>query len=337
MKKTRFYVSTIAIFILLHNKINFHLKVWTDISSFNVKNPVITIGAFDGVHLGHKFVLNQLNDIAGKVAGESVVFTFHPHPVRVLHPEKEFVLLTTIEEKIELIEEAGIKHLIIFPFTVEFSKLSYDEFVKTILVDKLHINTMLSGYDNAVGKDKEGSYERLAELGAKYNFNIIRHEELKFSDEKISSTNIRNLLTRGKLLEASKILGYPYILSGKVVHGQRLGNKLGFPTANIQPPENKFIPGNGVYAITVEYNGIKYKGMMNIGVRPTVDADTRKPVIEAHLFDFKGNLYDEYIKINIIRKLRNEFLFDSVEALRIQLKKDKQFALETLAEEFGIE
>jgi riboflavin kinase/FMN adenylyltransferase len=307
------------------------LKVWNDISKFNVKNPVITIGSFDGVHLGHKFVLNQLNNIAAEINGESVVFTFHPHPVRVLHPEKEFVLLTTIEEKAELFEKAGVTHLIIFPFTTEFSQLSYNKFIKNILVDKLHINTILAGYDNAVGKNKEGNYEQLAKLSIKYNFNIIRHNELKLSDEKISSTNIRNLLTQGKLFEASKILGYPYILSGKVVHGQRLGNKLGFPTANIMPPENKFIPGNGVYAITVDFKGLNYKGMMNIGVRPTIEPNTQKPVIEAHLFDFKKNIYGEFIKINIIRKLRNESLFESVEALRIQLKKDKQFALETLA------
>jgi riboflavin kinase/FMN adenylyltransferase len=297
---------------------------------------VITIGSFDGVHLGHQQVLKQLNSIADNVNGESVVFTFSPHPVKVLFPEKEFVLLTTIEEKIELFKSAKIDHLILFPFTKEFSQLSYTEFVKTILVDKLNLNTMLIGYDNTIGKDKQGDFDQLVTLSKTLKFSVVRQKEVKFEESKLSSTHIRNLLSNGKLLEASKLLGYNYILSGTVVHGQQIGNKLGFPTANVLPYDNKFVPGMGVYAVLVHYNDMVYKGMMNIGVRPTIEDYAKKPVIEAHLFDFNENLYGKFIKINIVRKLRNEFKFNSVDALRAQLKKDKQFALETLEKEFGI-
>lgn len=306
------------------------MKIWNDISNFTAKNPVVTIGSFDGVHLGHRHVLKQLNKIALENSGESVVFTFSPHPVKVLAPDKEFVLLTTIDEKIELLEKAGVNHLILFPFTKEFSKLAYVDFVKTILVEKLGINTLLTGYDNTIGKNREGDFNQLVKISHKLEFNVVQQNELNVEDGKLSSTNIRNLLTQGKLFESSRLLGYPYILSGVVVHGHQIGNKLGFPTANLMPPDNKFIPGNGVYAILVDYRWATYKGMMNIGVRPTIDDSAPKPVIEAHLFGFNDNLYDEFIKISIIRKLRDEFKFNSVDALRSQLKKDKQFALETL-------
>ena len=311
------------------------MKIWNDISSFTAINPAITIGSFDGVHLGHKHVLNQLNKIAKNNNGESVVFTFSPHPIKVLAPHKEFVLLTTINEKIELFEEAGIDHLVLFPFTKEFSKLTYTDFVKTILIEKLNINTLLTGYDNTIGKNKEGDFNQLIKLSKEFNFEVIKQDELILNEGKLSSTNIRELLSDGKLLEASKLLGYHYILSGEVVHGKKLGNKLGFPTANLLPLDNKFIPGNGVYAILVDYNNTTYKGMMNIGVRPTIDDNAPKPVIEAHLFNFKDNLYGEFIKISILRKLRDEYKFNSVDALRSQLKKDKVFALETIDKEFG--
>lgn len=297
---------------------------------------MVTIGSFDGVHLGHQQVLKQLISIADNVNGESVVFTFSPHPVKVLYPEKEFVLLTTIEEKIELFKGAKIDHLVLFPFTKEFSQLTYSEFVKSILVDKLGVNTMLIGYDNTIGKDKQGDFDQLVALSKTLKFNVVRQKEVRFEERKLSSTHIRELLSNGKLLEASKLLGYQYILSGTVVHGQQLGNKLGFPTANVLPYDNKFVPGMGVYAVLIHYNDAVYKGMMNIGVRPTIEDYAKKPVIEAHLFDFNENLYGKFIKINIVRKLRNEFKFNSVDALRAQLKKDKQFALETLEKEFGI-
>lgn len=313
------------------------MKIWEDISEFHAKNPVITIGSFDGVHKGHQEVIKQLNEIAKQQMGESVIFTFSPHPVKVLKPDQDFVLLSTIEEKLELFKKYGIDHVILFPFTKELSQKSHTEFVKEILVDKLKLNSLLVGYDNTVGKNKEGNFEQLVALGKQYNFNVIQQTEVKIDQGDLSSTNIRKLLTIGKLFEAAKLLGYPYILSGTVVHGQQIGNKLGFPTANLLPAENKFIPGNGVYAILINYKGTTYKGMMNIGIRPTIEDYANKPVIEAHLFNFTGNLYGKFIKISVIRKLRDEHKFNSVDALRAQLKKDKIFALETLNKEFGID
>jgi riboflavin kinase/FMN adenylyltransferase len=267
------------------------LKIWEDISQFTAKNPVLTIGSFDGVHLGHRAVIEQLIELSKQNNGESVIFTFSPHPLKVLHPKKNFVLLTTIEEKINIFKEAGVDHLILFPFTREFSKLSYQEFVTTILLKQIHMNTLLVGYDHTIGRNKEGNFEQLKKLGKHHNFNVVLQKQVSITDVSLSSTTIRNLLTSGKLLEASKLLGYPYLISGTVVHGQHLGNKLGFPTANILPPDNKFIPGNGVYAIVVNYNTIRYKGMMNIGVRPTIEDNLAIPVIEAHLFNFNENLY----------------------------------------------
>lgn len=311
------------------------MKIWENISDFKAKNPAITIGSFDGVHLGHQEVIKQLNEIAHKNEGESVIFTFSPHPIKVLNPDKAFVLLTTIEEKLELFKTNRVDHVVLFPFTHQFSQLSYEDFVQKILVEKLGLHTLLVGYDNTIGKNREGNYSQLLKLGARLNFNIAQQKKLATNETDISSTIIRNLLTNGKLLQASKLLGYHYVLSGTVVHGQQIGNKLGFPTANLLPAENKFVPGNGVYAILVEHQGILHKGMMNIGIRPTIDDDTKKPVIEAHLFNFDSNLYQQYIKISVVRKLRDEYNFNSIDALRAQLKKDKDFALLTLKKEFG--
>lgn len=312
------------------------MKVWTNISKFKAVNPAVTIGSFDGVHLGHREVVKQLMQLAKSQDGESVVFTFSPHPAQVLRPEKSFVMLTTIEEKTPLFKDAGIDHLIIFPFTKEFAQLSYREFVSQYLVKKIKIKSILLGYDNKIGKNREGDYSELMKLSVKFGFDVIQQEKVKVNEEELSSTHIRLLLNNGKLYEASKLLGYSYLITGKVVHGKQLGNKLGFPTANILPPQHKFIPANGVYAITVRFENKTHLGMMNIGLRPTINDDAKVPVIEAHLFNFNEQLYDKEISISIIRKLRNEHKFNSVDALRAQLKKDKEFALETLHKEFGI-
>jgi len=313
------------------------LKIWHDIIAFKAENPVITIGSFDGVHRGHLEVINQLKFIADEVNGESVVFTFSPHPSSILAPDKELVLLTTLEERITLFSKTGIDHLIIFPFTREFSDLSYEQFVKTILVDQLHIHTLLLGYDNKIGHGRQGNYEQLAGLSEKLGFEIRTHKALKIDHLNLSSTHIRKLLSQGYLYEASKLLGYPFLISGTVVHGKSLGNKLGFPTANLLPPDRKFVPANGVYAVLVEYKHQTYKGMMNIGVRPTIEDYATKPILEVHLFNFSGNLYGEWVQVSIYRKIRDEFKFDSIEALREQLKKDKLQAELILEKEFGLE
>lgn len=312
------------------------MKVWTNIEEFEAIKPAITIGSFDGVHLGHFEVLKQLKQVAKQQGGESVVFTFSPHPAQVLRPDKPFIMLSTISERIQRFETTGIDHLIIFPFSKEFSQLNYSEFVTQYLINKIKMQSILLGYDNRIGKNREGDFNELLKLSKQHGFKVVQQDKLMVNEDELSSTHIRSLLNEGKLFEASKLLGYPYLITGKVVHGKHLGNKLGFPTANILPPEYKFIPGNGVYAITVKYQNTIYQGMMNIGIRPTIDDGAKVPVIEAHIFDFNQQLYDKEISISVIRKLRNEHKFESVDALRAQLKKDKEFALETLSKEFGL-
>lgn len=308
------------------------MKVWTDITKFKAKKPVVTIGSFDGVHLGHIQVLNKLNKIAEDVNGESVIITFSPHPARVLHPNKKHVMLTTLDEKIVLLEKANVKHLIILEFNIGFSKMPYDKFVYEILVKKIGIHTFLLGYDNKIGKNKEGNFEQLKKQANKYKFNISIEKQVLINNDKLSSTQIRKLLNNGELLKASELLGYPYILSGKVVNGQKIGNKLGFPTANISPCKYKFIPANGVYAVKIEIDEKQYIGMLNIGVRPTLhnDNDKKKVTIETHIFDFDKQIYNKQIKIYIIRKLRDEQKFETIDDLSIQLHKDKKKAIEFL-------
>lgn len=304
------------------------MKIWTDITAFSAKNPVLTIGSFDGVHLGHKQILNQLKELAKGVQGESVLLTFSPHPASVLHPERPFVLLTTLDEKIELLRNYGIDHLVIIHFTKEFSQLPYDEFVESFLKKKIGIHTFLVGYDNRIGKNKGGDFENLEKLSHKYGFCIEKSNQLLLNDEKLSSTQIRKLLSNGELSKASEFLGYPYVLSGKVVKGQHVGSQLGFPTANIAPPANKFIPANGVYAIKARFENKPYAGMLNIGFRPTIKSEHEvSPVIEAHLFDFDRQIYGRHIELFIIKKLRDEQKFNSLDDLRLQLQKDKQEAL----------
>lgn len=313
------------------------MKIWTDISSFKATNPVLTIGSFDGVHLGHCEVIRQLNALAKASKGESVVFTFDPHPAMVLNPDIKLDLLTTIEEKTVLLEKAGIDHLILFPFTKEFSSLNYKEFVVDILLKQLNIHSLLLGHDNTIGKNREGNYEQILALSEQHGFNVFTHKELKIEEGSLSSTMIRKMLHQGQLFDASKLLGYPYSLSGEVVHGKKLGNKLGFPTANILPSKHKFIPAIGVYAVRVIHENKEYSGMMNIGIRPTINDEVADPVIEVNLFRFESNLYGQQIRISVLRKIREEAKFESLDALKHQLHKDKVIAIEILDKEFGIQ
>ncbi len=310
------------------------MKIWDNLDNFDAKNPIVTIGSFDGVHRGHLEVMRQLDNIARLSKGETVVITFSPHPIKVLKPEKRLELLTTLDEKIALIESAGINHLVIIPFTKEFSQLSYEDFVKQMLIDKINMKGMLVGHDNTIGKNKEGSFEQLKGISKKYDFLLYIHSELKVKEGKLSSSFIRKLLTEGKLFESAKLLGHPYFVSGAVIKGQHIGNKLGFPTANIEPQDDKFIPAKGVYVAKVTFDDKIYNGMMNIGTRPTIDETSEKLIIEVHLFDFCDDIYNKHIRVSILRKIRDEYKFDDIDALRQQLKRDKASAIEILNLEF---
>ncbi len=307
------------------------LKIYTDIEEFHATNPVLTIGTFDGVHLGHIKVINNLKKIAERINGETVLFTFYPHPRFIVNSDKKKIkLITTIEEKKILLEKAGIDHLIIYPFTKEFSQLSYIDFVKNILVKKLNLKHLVIGYDHKFGHNREGSFEYLSQCAKEYNFSIERIEALNVNHINISSTIIREALGKGDIITANKDLGYSFSVTGKVVKGISLGKQLGFPTANIDCDKDKLIPADGIYAVNVNVDNKIYKGMLNIGSRPTVNDDASDITFEVNIFDFDRDIYDKNITVIFKQRIRNEKKFDSLLALRNQLKIDKTDALNIL-------
>ena len=298
------------------------MQTSNSIENLNINKPVVTIGSFDGVHRGHREVLRQLSDYARQMGGDSVVITFWPHPATVLGNGKQPGLLSTPDEKCQLMAETGIDWLITLPFTREFSQMEYDEFVSKYLVDKLHTNTLFVGYDNKVGRNGRGHYAEVESLAKQFGFNVRQLEMLASGTAPISSTAIRNLLSEGKVIEANQQLGRPYCLSGKVVSGNHIGTGMGFPTANLEPDPCKFVPGNGAYAIKAIVSDCEYVGMLNIGVRPTIGDG--KPTIEAHLLNFNGDLYGQTVSVYFIDKIRDERQFASIDDLRAQLDADRQ-------------
>ncbi|MFW5831048.1 MAG: bifunctional riboflavin kinase/FAD synthetase [Prolixibacteraceae bacterium] len=311
------------------------MKIHYDLKNFKAQKPVLTIGTFDGVHLGHRKVLTRLKQFAADYKGESVVFTFYPHPRLVTSPtESNLRLLTTPGEKIQLFAESGIDHLIIYPFTKEFSSLSYSEFVKNILVDKIKTHCLVVGYDHKFGKNREGGYEYLKKCAEQYGFKIEKLDALYIDNMNVSSSKIRTALQNGDIDTANKYLGYKFTIHGKVVQGNRIGRKIGFPTANIEVSDvHKIIPGYGVYAVTCLLNGNKYGGMLNIGTRPTFNKNADKRSIEVHIFDFEGDVYSKEITLIFEGKIRDEQKFKGPEELADQLKKDKETALKILGKE----
>ncbi len=312
-----------------------HVKIHTDIDHFNAINPVVTIGTFDGVHLGHQKVIARLNGFAREHGGESVIFTFYPHPRLVTKAgASDLRLLTTLEEKKELFARSGVDHLIVYPFTKSFSELTYAEFVKQILVDKMKTHCLVVGYDHRFGKNREGSFEYLQSCADQYGFLIEKLEALLVDEANVSSTRIRNALQDGRIENANRNLGYRYTLHGTVVEGQRVGRKMGFPTANIEASDPyKLIPGYGVYAVEVKLSGNTYKGMLNIGTRPTFNKNADNRSIEVNIFNFEGDLYHKEVTLVFTGKIREEQKFSGVEALTEQLKKDKIAALKILSDD----
>ena len=296
---------------------------------------MVTIGTFDGVHRGHRKVIAQLLENARKINGESVILTFFPHPRMVLFPNTEQLLLNTEEEKIRLIAELGVDHLVIHPFTREFSMLSSTQFIQTILVDALKTKRLVIGYDHHFGKDREGSFENLKISGPAYGFEVEEIPAQETDHIKVSSTRIRNALTAGEVDVANNLLGYRYKLTGTVVKGQQLGRKLGYPTANIVSNENfKLIPANGVYAVFVNSGGKRYGGMMNIGVRPTVDGIHRTS--EVNIFDFNADIYGEQLEVEFVKWVRGEQKFKGLDQLIEQLAADKIAVQKILNEEKAV-
>ena len=302
------------------------MKIYTDLSEFpTLKNTVVTIGTFDGVHLGHQEIITYLKAKAQEVGGVSVVFTFHPHPRVVLHPDDHgLTLIQTIDERVEKLAALGVDHLVIFPFSIPFSKLSAEEFVRTILIERIHMHSLVIGYDHHFGKNREGSMEALKTLSPKYHFDIYEISAFQADGLNISSTKIRKAIAKGAIRTVNKYLGDNYQVSGTVVHGDKIGTSIGFPTANVQVNSTlKLLPGNGVYAVRVKVGAEYYEGMLNIGNRPTVTKNGEKR-IEVHIFDFDQTIYGAKIVLYFIAFIRSEMNFENKDALIIQLKEDEK-------------
>ena len=299
------------------------MKRFNNINEFNCKkSTIITIGTFDGVHLGHQKILKKLNVEAENNRLESSVLTFFPHPRTVLNPDSSLKLINTIEERISLFEKSKIDNLIVHPFTKEFSELDSEDYVKNILVDQLKAKIVLIGYDHKFGKNRTADINNLKEYGIKYNFEVIEIKAEEINDIAISSTKIRNSIEEGDIQLTNSYLGYEFSFFGKVVRGNSIGKTLGFPTANIKiGTDLKLIPKNGVYLISTIINQKIIFGMMNIGIKPTTNENTKS--IEVNLFDFNQDLYDTNITIYIKQFLREEIKFDSLNELKLQIEKDK--------------
>lgn len=298
------------------------------------RNAVVTIGTFDGVHAGHRQIIDELLREARAINGETVIITFHPHPRKIVSSTILGIrLINTLEEKIELLEQLGIDHLVVVPFTDAFANQQAEDYVEHFLVKRFRPHTIIIGYDHRFGKERKGDYRLLELLAPKFHYQLKEIPKHILDEIAISSTRIREALLEGRIETADKLLGYEFFFSGMVVDGDKLGRKLGYPTANIQVPnEEKIIPGNGIYAVYAALphyaDGHRLKGMMSIGFRPTVDG--KKRVIEVNLFDFSQDIYSQTLRIYLKKYLREEIKFDSLEALVKQIDQDKIDSLKVL-------
>lgn len=310
------------------------MRVITDNSSINDSGyNIATIGYFDGIHLGHKKILNELVGQAQKKNGKSILITFWPHPRNILNPNTSVELLLSNDDKQKLIEVIGIDYLYIIKFTKEFSKMSAHSFIQNFIVDKLNVSKLIIGYNHSFGHKREGNFLYLQKNNSKYNFEIQEVKKKEINDKlNISSSIIRDKVRDGKLDLANQMLGYKYYITGQVVKGDGIGIKINYPTANIMPENNsKLIPGNGVYVCKVNIENKNYQGMLNIGKRPTVNGKERR--IELHIFDFNTNIYGKNVKITLIKKIRDEIKFNNLDQLKHQLQKDEIKSLNILNNE----
>lgn len=307
------------------------LKIYQNIDDFRgVAKPVITTGTFDGVHRGHRKILEQLRDLADELDGETVLLTFQPHPRKVLFPDADLQLLNTLDEKIALLASTKLDHLIIQPFTSEFSRITPEDFIRNILVKKIGAIGVVAGYDHHFGRNREGAFRELEQFADMLKFKVREIPAYVTDDVAVSSTKIRAALREGDIARVNQYLASRFFLTGRVIPGNRLGRELGFPTANLSVDnENKMLPAIGVYAAEVILEGKKYPAMLNIGTRPTVGGTGVK--LEVHIIHFDGDLYDQELRLMLIARLRNEQKFQSIEQLVVQLKRDREETLKITA------
>lgn len=293
--------------------------------------PILTLGTFDGVHLGHQAIISKLVNDAKSQGKESVLFTFHPHPRMVIYPDSHSVrLIDTIEEKLEKLEKLGLDTVILFPFTREFSRLTATEFVRDILVGQIGVSEMQVGYDHHFGQNRQGSFTELVELGELYGFDVKEIKAIEVGETAVSSTKIRNAVLDGNVELATKYMNHPFQIRGEVVHGKKLGRTIGFPTANVQVDlSTKLLPKIGVYSVRVWHENRQYDGVMNIGVKPTVSGENEVSV-EVFIFGFDREIYGDVLKVECVNRLRDEKKFDSLDSLKTQLKNDVEMAKNSL-------
>ena len=304
------------------------MKTFHSFNEFkSTKKTVLTLGTFDGVHIGHNAILDKICKASEKENLESVILTFFPHPRLIVSNNYDIKLLNTMNEKAGLLEKIGIQNFIVHPFDKTFSELSPREFVTQVLIEKLNIQKIIIGHDHKFGKDRAADFNDLINFGKEFGFEVEEISAQQINEVSVSSTKIRNSLLEGNISLANEYLGYPYVLTGNVVKGNQLGRTIGFPTANIEIPEEyKLIPKNGVYIVTANVLDQNVFGMMNIGVKPTLGEN--KLSIEVHLLDFDKDIYNQKIQVNLLERLRDEQKFESFKALKSQIELDKQNTIE---------
>ncbi len=300
------------------------MRIYHHIDEFTrLDNAVVTIGTFDGVHTGHRKIIADLKQLAAETNGETVLLTFFPHPRMILHPEDESIkMINTIGEKAEMLEELGIDHLIITPFSRDFSNQSAEEYIRDVLVNKIGTKKIVIGYDHRFGKDRQGGLSDLQRLGPAFGFDVIEIPEQDIYEVAVSSTRIREALLNGAIELANTFLSYPFFITGRVVRGDQIGRTIGYPTANIVISEKyKLIPVDGIFAVKVKIDGESYGGMAYIGTRPTINGVRRN--IEVNIFNFDREIYNQEIRMEFYNFVRDDMKFDSLDALKDQIRKDK--------------
>lgn len=323
-----FYIDTwvhwyiVTLYLYLQSKF-FVLKVFRNFSDYHAEKPLaLSLGMFDGVHLGHKSIIDELIKVSSKNNLETAILTFWPHPRFVFNPNEDLKLLNTLDEKTELMAQYDIQNLFLKEFDEEFRNLTGEEFVRQILVDKLNVKYLIIGYDHSFGKNKSGNFELLQKLSKELDFEVEQMEAINIHENNISSTKIRNALLNGNILEANEMLGYSYSVSGTVVHGKKLGRTIGYPTANIETENLKLLPKKGAYIVEVFLKDQQYKGMLSIGTNPTVNG--KKLTVEVYILDFDGDIYEENITIKFRDFLHEEIKFEGLEKLIERLEEDKR-------------
>lgn len=308
------------------------MQIYKGLSAFpKLDAPVLTLGSFDGVHVGHQKILSRLVDTAKAINGQVVLLTFDPHPRKILFPSSNSVqLLSTLEEKIDLLSKYGVEHLVVQPFTRDFSMMEHDFFVRELLVKQIGVKKLVIGYDHQFGHNRSGSFKELELLAPSLGFEVEEIPEQDINASAVSSTRIRRALTEGNIVDANNLLGYDYSFTGTVVKGNQIGRTLGFPTANLLSHDlDKLVPCNGVYAVLVEVHGETFKGVLSIGNRPTFDNGDRS--IEVNIFDFNQDIYGEQCTLRFKNFIRPELKFNGVVELIVEMNNDKRKTLELLS------